>query len=124
MQDDNDSRVWKPIDWKNNYSASANGDGILPSAAEFRDHFEKILNPTRVIETELPDLRTKVSIPVLDEHISPLEVHNQVKRMNVDKACGPDGIPRGVFSLLHTQWIATIATLFSTTFTSAIFPHA
>ena len=122
IQDDDDSRVWKTVDWKGNYSASAHGNGVLPSDAEFRnDYFEKILNPTRVIETELPDLRTDVSIPMLDESIFPLEVHHQVKKMKVDKACGPNGIPHGVFSLLPTQWIATTATLFSTIFTSAIF---
>ena len=68
--DNDDSRVWKAKDWKSNYSASvclsAHGDGVLPSDAEFRDHFEKILNPTRVIETtQPPDLRTDGSIPVL-----------------------------------------------------------
>ena len=62
IQDDNDSRVQKAIDWKGNYSASAQGDGVLPNDAEFRGHVEKILNPTRVIETDRPDLKTDVSI--------------------------------------------------------------
>ncbi len=73
------------------------GDSTVSSDAEFRDHFEKVLNPSRETQDELSNLSTDVSIPVLDEHISPLEVQNQIKRMKVDKACGPDGIPPEVF---------------------------
>ncbi len=82
MQDADDARVCRAIDWKGNYSTSVYVDGALPSDVEFRDHFEKILNPAQVTEAEPLDLATNISIPVLDEPISPLEVHNQIKRKN------------------------------------------
>lgn len=100
------------------------GDNTLPSDAKFRDHFEKVLNPTRETKDELSHLSTYVSIPVLDELISPLEVQNQIKRMMLDKACGPDGIPFGDFSLMSPQWLVTIAAIFNNIFASAIFPDA
>ncbi len=75
MQNADDARVWRAIDWKGNYSTSVYGDGALPSDVEFRDHFEKILNPAQVTEAEPLDLATNISIPVLDEPISPLELH-------------------------------------------------
>lgn len=124
MEDDDDARVWKAIDWKGNYSTSTHSDSNLPSDAEFRDHFEKVLNPARETQNDLSDLSTDINIPVLDEPISPLEVQNQIKRMKVNKACGPDGIPPGVFSLMSPQWLVTIATLFSCIFSSAMFPYA
>ena len=124
MEEKDDSRVWKAINWKGEYDASAQEHDALPGDAEFKEHFEEILNPEGTIDCDEQTLTTDVSIPILDEPISPVEVQNQIRRMKVDKACGPDGIPPGVFNLLPVQWFVTLAALFSNIFMSKDFPIA
>lgn len=62
------------------------------------------------------------TIPVLHDPISIAEVEFQVKSKKVDKACGPEGLISGVFSLLPAQWLLTIASLFSMVFMSGMCP--
>ena len=69
------------------------------------------------------DVTTEVTIPVLDEAVTPAQVE-QVKRMKVDKACGPDGLPPGVFSLLPLQWMITLASLFNNILFSGEYPQS
>lgn len=42
--------------------------------------------------------------------------------MKPDKACGPDGVPPGVFKLLPPDWILCIAMLFNCIFSSGSYP--
>ncbi len=42
--------------------------------------------------------------------------------MHPDKACGPDGLPPGAFSLLPAQWVLAIGTLFNNVFVSGTYP--
>lgn len=120
LSDRDDSRVWKAINWKGEF-ASENNDKLCPSSDEFKAHFETILNPT-VNNYDVTEVTTDVTIPVLDEQISVAEVQEQIKRMHPDKACGPDGLPPGVFSLLPAQWVLAIVTLFNNIFVSATYP--
>ena len=69
---------------------------------EFKSHFEDILNPD-LINHVVTDITTDVTISILDEEISIVEVQEQIKRMHPDKASGPDGLPPVVFSLLLTS---------------------
>ena len=75
-------------------------------------------------DTDVVDVNTEVTIPVLDELISPAQIKQQVRKMKVDKACGPDGLPPGVFSLLPAQWMVTLATLFNNVFLSQHYPQS
>lgn len=61
-------------------------------------------------------------MPVLDDPILPQEVQNQVKRLVCSKACGPDGVPPGIFKLVPPAWFLTITMLFNIIFTSETYP--
>ena len=63
-------------------------------------------------------------MPILDDHITPLEVEQQVKVMKSDKACGSDGVPPGIFKLLPGQWNLLLTNLFNVVFSSAMYPRA
>ena len=114
LSDRDDSRVWKAINWKCEF-AGENSEKSCPSSDEFKAHFEAILNLDMDNE-DVMEVTTDVKIPVLDEQISAAEVQEQIKRMHPDKACGPDGLPPGVFSLLPAQWVLAIVTLFNNVF--------
>lgn len=120
LNDRDDSRVWKAINWKGEF-ASENSDKSCPSSAEFKAQFMVILNPT-INNHDVTEVATDVTIPVLDEQISVAEVQEQIKRMHLDKKCGPDGLPPGVFSLLPAQWVLAIVTFFKNVFVSATYP--
>ncbi len=120
LNDRDDSRVWKAIDWKGEFAAG-NSKASCPSSDEFKAYFEDILNPD-VINHDAIETTTDVTIPILDEQISAVEVEEQIRRMHPDKACGPDGLPPGVFSLLPAQWVLAIATLFNNVFVSGTYP--
>ena len=113
LTDRDDSRVWIAICWKGEL-AGDNGDKSCPSSDEFKAHFESILN----VDTDNDDveINTNVTILVLDEQISFEEVQEQITRTHPDKACGQDGLPSGVFSLLPFQWVLTNAALFNNVF--------
>ncbi|XP_045134978.1 uncharacterized protein LOC123518302 [Portunus trituberculatus] len=85
-------------------------------SVEFKSHFERVLNP----QPAPPPLHvsTHVTIPVLDDPITTTEVECQIKKMKVDKACGPDGISPGVLTMLPAQWLHTITSLFNAVFAS------
>ena len=121
LQDEDDSRVWKAIDWKGNVTAIDGVSESQPSDVEFKTHFETILNPTQPV-TDYPVIETNVIIPILDDPITPQEVINQIQRSKPDKACGPDGLTPGVFSMLPAQWILTLVSLFNNIFFSGQYP--
>ena len=80
FHDKDDARVWRVIDWQGNFDESIHGEEVSPSDKEFKAHFESVLNP-RSVPTDC-DVSTDVIIPVLDYHISPAEVPDQVKNLS------------------------------------------
>lgn len=87
----------------------------------FKAHSGSVLDPPPapgVASLDGVDVTVEVTITDLDGPISPAQVRQQVRKMKADKACGPDRLPPGVFSLLPTQWIFTIAILFNNIFFS------
>ena len=84
LSDKDDSRVWKAINWKGEFAAERS-DGSCLSSDKFRVHFEDILNPD-VMNHDIPEVTTEVTIPILDEQISAVEVQKQIKRMDHEKA--------------------------------------
>ena len=63
-------------------------------------------------------------MPVLDDPIRPEEVLDQVKRLKCNKACGPDGVPAGIFKLLPSAWIIYLCVLFNSIFISGSYPSS
>ena len=68
------------------------------------------------------EFHTDVTIPVLDDPISPNEVQIQIKKLKGNKACGPDGVPPGVFKILPIEWVLYISTLFNNIFLPGTYP--
>ena len=101
LDDDDDSRVWRAIDWRGNFENDFKNI-CRPSDEEFKAHFESILNQPSTANFQVPG-DTNVTIPILDDPISPGEVNAQIEKIKPNKACGPDGLSPGIFSLLPAQ---------------------
>ncbi len=120
LSDADNVRVWKAISWKGDFETSKSSSTDVPSDGEFKRHFEGMLNSLSAAPPA--HVSTDITIPVLDDSISLAEVENQVKRMKANKACGPDGLTLGVFSMLPAQWLLAITSLFNTVFMSGMYP--
>lgn len=79
---------------------------------EFQQLYERNFAPPNVVKLSECDFNSNVTIPILDDPITPEEVQQQIKRIKPDKACGPDGIPSGTMKMLPAQWILIFTTLF------------
>lgn len=102
LQDKDDRRVWQSINWKGCLRDSDANASVKPSDKEFKCFYDNLMNlPTN----DFVDIcqEVNVTIPVLDDPISPAEVIAQISKMKADKACVPDGIALGVFRLLPAQ---------------------
>ena len=122
LHDPDDSRVWKAIDWKGQFTENAT-DSNSPSDNDFKNFYES--QNTQYSEDPLlnfQNLDNNLNIPILDDRFVPLEVSNQIDNMKSDKTCGLDGIPPGIFKLLTPAWIILITALFNIIFTSATYP--
>lgn len=58
LQDNDDMRVWKAIDWSGNVSTGGNTDHECRSDEAFKTHFEMIFNPPGVKEPTTDDIST------------------------------------------------------------------
>ena len=126
MEENDEAQLWRAISWRGELSPSSSTQNIAssPTEYEFKEHFERMYNPPAVFVPNVDELQSDVYIPVLDDPILPQEVQDQVKRLKCSKACGPDGVPPGIFKLLPPAWILTITMLFNSIFTSAIYPSS
>ena len=119
----NDEQIWKAIDWKGEYQQRKNGD-IGPEDNEFKEMFENMFNPSGEHNLVDEEYVTNIRIPLLDDPIQPREVVEQVKKMKIDKSCGPDGVPPGILKLLPIQWILFITTFLNNLFPSRLYPES
>ena len=94
----NDEQIWRAINWKGEFQQSSS-ENICPDDNEFKEMFEDKVNPPAEQNLVDEEYMTNVSIPLLDEPITPREVEDQVKKMKADKSCGPDGVSPGIFKL-------------------------
>lgn len=126
LEENDEAQLWRAINWRGelNPSSSIQNVASSPTEYEFKEHFERMYNPSAVIVPNIDELQSDVYMPVLDDPILPQEVQDQVKRLKCGKACGPDGVPPGIFKLLPPAWILTITTLFNSVFTSATYPSS
>ena len=64
LRDTDDARVWKAISWKGDFETDKSNEAC-PSDKEFKNHFERVLNP--IPAPPPPLVSTQVTIPVPDE---------------------------------------------------------
>ena len=124
LHDPDDSRVWKALDWKGEFIDNNNsGNQSSPSDAEFKELYEVQINQyVNANDIYNSDINHVTTIPLLDNHLIPLEVTGQIKKLKPDKSSGPDGIPPGIYKLLNFEWIMLLTTLFNLIFSNAIYP--
>ena len=122
LQDPDDTRVWKAINWKG--QLTFNGlYNETPSDNEFKSFYDThITNQSQESQSDMMNDINAVNVPILDSQIDPSEVIEQINVMKSDKSCGLDGIPPGVYKLLTPEWIILITTLFNLIFTSSCYP--
>lgn len=72
LQDKDDARVRRAIDWRSNFNMSVNATDRAPNDEDFKVHFERILNPPQLPHDD--EIDTDVTIPILNDPISPTEV--------------------------------------------------
>jgi hypothetical protein len=109
-----DSKViWQAINWKGNYKPPTNRHDT-PSDEDFAKHFHELLNPPDKCQLTAP--QTDTYVPVLDDPITPFEVDTALKRLQISKSAGPDGIPPGVLKYLPDDWICLLTFLFNLIF--------
>ena len=114
IQKSNPKDLWNAIAWNGTFETPSN-EKEQPSDAEFRSHFEALLNVSHQNEDiVIPNVMTH--IPLLDEDITPYEVDRQIKKLKTAKAAGPDGVPPGIFKWLTDEWILLLTYLFNQVF--------
>ena len=118
LQMNDPKELWKAIGWKGSFSESL--EQPRPPDEEFGQHFSALLGPAR---DPLVPPTTHLYIPVLDDDITPLEVHQAVCRIKTTKAPGTDGIPPGILKALPDEWMGFIAEIFSAVFSSGEYPE-
>ena len=121
LREGDHKRVWEAINWKGNLQAY-DKSVVVPSDEEFKEYFENMFNSDNANNVEMYRVDAAVTIPLLDDPITSQELAAQVARLKPDKACGPDGIPPGIFRLLPANWIICITTLFNLIFSSGSYP--
>ena len=121
VQNKDDLQLWRAINWKGEYDHSSKSD-ICPSDQDFKEYFESNFNPPNGLRLNDCNFSTDVSIPILDEIISPLEIQRQAKLLKSDKASGPDGLSPGILKILPEQWFILLATIFNNIFYSGAYP--
>lgn len=119
-EDKDDARVWKALNCKGEYCSSQKRSEQVPSDDDFRKHFEAVLHQTNVVGL----FGINTSVPVLDEPIWPDQVREQIKKLQVDKGCVPDGPAPGMLTLLTAEWILTLTSLFNNVFQSVEYPES
>ena len=120
LENKDDLQLWRAINWKDEYGNDSIPD-CRSSDNEFKQFYESsFYHPDAELTSN--DYNSNVYIPVLDDPITSNEVQQQIKRLEPDKACGPDGVPPGVFKIMCAQWITVLATIFNVVFLQGAYP--
>ena len=69
LNDKDDTRVWKAVNWNGEIDSSVCANDVIPSDEEFKAHFEEILNQGNYDDNSLDSTTSHVNIPILDEPI-------------------------------------------------------
>ena len=129
MQDDDDGRVWRAVNWKGELvqegdlgEARERRSHSTPTDEEFKERLECISNPPGAHNVHVDEYRLGVYMPITDDPIDVSEVMEQTQRLKMDKASGPDGVSPGLLKVLPAQWLITLTTLFNVIFNSGCYP--
>ena len=122
LENKDDLQLWKAINWKGEYNSKSDPEA-RPSDDDFKQFYESNFCPPDDLPLNDYDFTTDVYIPVLDDPITPLELQQQSKLLKSDKACGPDGVPPGIFKIIPAQWIVFLSSCFNNIFISGIYPQ-
>ena len=116
--------IWRAVNWNGTLTAPGT-DEEGPSDAEFKQHFESLLNPPQV-DALLAHATADDApyLPLTDDPIEPREVDDAVRSLKMNKSGGPSGVPPGLLKLLPTSWIIFISTLFTALLHGSHYPHS
>ncbi len=123
MRTKDNLQLWTAINWQGEVGGE-NNSNVCPSDNDFKDYFETNFNPPDNVKFTECDFSTDVSIPLLDDPISLLEIQQQEKQLKPDKASGPDVVSPGIVKLLPVQWIMYMCVLFNNILYSGSYPLA
>ena len=105
--------LWKAINWNGKVEHSL-ACTETPSDAEFKRHFELLLNPNDQEPLIIP--HTDIYVPILDDPITPMELKTEIKKLKCGRAAGIDGVPPGILKVLSEEWITYLTYLFNVVF--------
>lgn len=79
LKNNDNPKLWQAINWRGEQRECDNNNDSKLSNDTFKSYFEEIYNPTTTNHLEVRNLSTQVTISVLDEPISKVEVETQMK---------------------------------------------
>lgn len=68
-------------------------------------------------------LTSSITVPVLDNPFTVLEIQDAIRGLKSNKACGPDGLSPGNFRLLPDYWVNSLTEIFNQVFDSGTYPE-
>ena len=81
MLENNDhAKLWQAINWGGELTECDNSNKSKPSDDTFKTYFEEIFNPPNTEYLDVNELFTQITIPVLDQPISPAAIEVQIKK--------------------------------------------
>ena len=122
MDEHDPAKIWRAINWRGEISDMSGDVDSKPTDDVFKNHFHQVLNTTDMEYPDFNELRSEVSIPVLDEPMTTDEVYNKIVKLKPNKGSGVDGVPPGIFKYLPANWIIFLTTLFNSLFLSGSYP--
>ena len=122
LENNSDKQIWAAINWRGEFNANLSLESSTPTDQQFKDFFDIAL--TTDDQLSLESIQSDVNIPLLDNHITDVEVCKQLQDMASDRSGGPDGIPPGVLKLLPATWLVLLTALLNKLFFSAVYPQA
>ena len=63
-------------------------------------------------------------VPVLDTSFTPIEVSDNLDKLDSNKACGIDGVSPGVLRILPDEWIIIVTLILNNIFLNALYPSS
>lgn len=107
LQCGNSRDIWQAINWKGQVDMSNhNANSVKPTDAEFKAHFQELLQSENIDPSVSLQVHDAPYIPVLDEDITVQEVqmviHEQLKG---NKGPGPDGLSPYLYKCMPLNWL-------------------
>jgi hypothetical protein len=103
--------------WMERYTLAKDATN-RPTDQEFREHFEKLLNPSERPQSPTPG--NMLYIPILDDHFTPVEVDAVIQREKKPRLSWEYEL--AFFRSIPRQWLVFLTDLFNAVFSSASYP--